>query len=63
MRKVLMVIVSLLVLVVGSSTAINEDNNKVQAEQNKTKCVLTVDGGFFCEGNPGYESAKNRVNN
>lgn len=58
-RRILSLAFVLLVLLLPSGES---DIKEVNAST-KTKCILTQDGGFFCEGNPGYEAALANFNN
>lgn len=56
MKKLLVTSMSI-VFILGIGGTIDQPM-RVEAEPAKTKCLITESGGFFCEGNPGYEDAK-----
>lgn len=61
MKKILVSLMGFLLIIGFMGDSPNVANKSVHAQSSKTKCFVTDDGGFHCEGNPGYEEALKRL--
>lgn len=61
MKKLLLSLLSVLFLLLAGSVTALDPSSDVNAVERKTKCFVTDEGGFHCEGNPGYEEALRKI--